>query len=196
MKLPSRSRLSPSSSAFAGFRFPAEVTPLLADAARPCRRSPGDRWHVDETYVKVGGVWRYVYRAVDQHGLVIDVLCRIVATALLRAGSSHGRADYAEGDSDRGGHRQGTGLPTGPRRTGPSRLAPRRTVRHQPHRGRPRQTQTSAPTIAADALTAAPRSLSPGSNRPERTVAATRIRKRHSGTASSRGGIHRTRGAI
>ena len=29
---------------------------------------------MDETYVKVGGVWRYVYRAVDQHGQVIDVL--------------------------------------------------------------------------------------------------------------------------
>ena len=33
----------------------------------------GDRWFVDETYVKVGGSWRYVYRAVDQHGQVIDV---------------------------------------------------------------------------------------------------------------------------
>jgi IS6 family transposase len=49
-------------------------TPLLADAARFARHSPGDRWFVDETYVKVNGVWRYVYRAVDQHGQVIDVL--------------------------------------------------------------------------------------------------------------------------
>jgi transposase-like protein len=49
-------------------------TPLLADAARFARHSPGDRWYVDETYVRVNGVWRYVYRAVDQHGQVIDVL--------------------------------------------------------------------------------------------------------------------------
>jgi transposase-like protein len=49
-------------------------TPLLADAARFCRHAPGDRWFTDETYVKVNGVWRYVYRAVDQHGQVIDVL--------------------------------------------------------------------------------------------------------------------------
>ena len=28
---------------------------------------------MDETYVKVAGVWRYVYRAVDQHGQVLDV---------------------------------------------------------------------------------------------------------------------------
>ena len=33
----------------------------------------GDRWFVDETYVKVAGVWRYVFRAVDQHGRVIEV---------------------------------------------------------------------------------------------------------------------------
>jgi transposase-like protein len=48
-------------------------TPLLADAARPCRHRVGDRWQVDETYVKVAGRWRYVYRAIDQAGQVIDV---------------------------------------------------------------------------------------------------------------------------
>ena len=105
MKLSSRSGpLSPSCSAFAGFRFPTEVivlavrwrscwssaasrsttslstggcrgfTPLFADAARFARHAPGERWFVDETYVKVNGVWRYVYRAVDRHGQVIDLL--------------------------------------------------------------------------------------------------------------------------
>ena len=49
-------------------------TPLVIDAARPCRHSVGDRWLVDETYLKVAGVWRYVYRAVDQYGQVIDVM--------------------------------------------------------------------------------------------------------------------------
>jgi transposase-like protein len=34
----------------------------------------GDRWQVDETYVKVAGQWRYVYRAIDQFGQVVDVL--------------------------------------------------------------------------------------------------------------------------
>jgi IS6 family transposase len=48
-------------------------TPLAIDAARPSRHSVGDRWFVDETYVRVAGAWRYVYRAVDQHGQVIDV---------------------------------------------------------------------------------------------------------------------------
>ena len=31
-------------------------------------------WFADETYVKVAGKWAYLYRAVDQHGQVIDVL--------------------------------------------------------------------------------------------------------------------------
>jgi transposase-like protein len=48
-------------------------TPLLAEAARPCRHAVGDRWFVDETYVKVAGQWRYVYRAIDQFGQVVDV---------------------------------------------------------------------------------------------------------------------------
>jgi transposase-like protein len=56
------------------YRWVQRFTPLLADAARFARHSPGDRWFVDETYVKVNGVWRYVYRAVDQYGQVIDVL--------------------------------------------------------------------------------------------------------------------------
>jgi transposase-like protein len=56
------------------FRWVQRFTPLLADAARFRRHSPGGRWFVDETYVKVNGVWRYVYRAVDQYGQIIDVL--------------------------------------------------------------------------------------------------------------------------
>ncbi len=43
----------------------------------------GDRWFVDETYVKVAGKWRYVYRAVDQYGQIIDVL--VAARRDLRA---------------------------------------------------------------------------------------------------------------
>jgi hypothetical protein len=50
------------------YRWVQRFTPLLADVARFCRHSPGDRWFVDETYVKVNGVWRYVYRAIDQYG--------------------------------------------------------------------------------------------------------------------------------
>jgi transposase-like protein len=56
------------------YRWVQRFTPLLIDAARPCRHTPGDRWFVDETYVKVSGRWVYLYRAIDQYGQVIDVL--------------------------------------------------------------------------------------------------------------------------
>ncbi len=55
------------------YRWVQRFTPLLAEAARPCRHAVGDRWRVDETYVKVSGQWRYVYRAIDQFGQVIDI---------------------------------------------------------------------------------------------------------------------------
>jgi IS6 family transposase len=55
------------------YRWVQRFTPLLAEAAMPCRHAVGDRWQVDETYVKVAGRWRYVYRAIDQFGQVIDV---------------------------------------------------------------------------------------------------------------------------
>jgi transposase-like protein len=59
------------------YRWVQTFTPLLVDAARFARHSPGDRWFVDETYVKVNGVWRYIYRAVDQYGQVIDILVSV-----------------------------------------------------------------------------------------------------------------------
>jgi transposase, IS6 family len=55
------------------YRWVQRFTPVLADAARPCRHAVGDHWFVDETYAKVAGRWRYVYRAIDQYGQIIDV---------------------------------------------------------------------------------------------------------------------------
>jgi DDE domain len=68
------------------YRWVLRFAPLLAEAARPCRHAVGSRWQVDETYVKVAGQWRYVYRAVDQFGQVIDVFvaARRDATAARR----------------------------------------------------------------------------------------------------------------
>jgi IS6 family transposase len=55
------------------YRWVLRFTPLLADAARPCRHALGDRRQVDETYVKVARQWRYIYRAIHQFGQVVDV---------------------------------------------------------------------------------------------------------------------------
>jgi transposase, IS6 family len=77
-------------------------TRLLAEAARPCRHAVGDRWQVDETYVKVAGQWRYVYRAIDQFGQVIDVFMsrrrrRTVGSPVLRASHRHDQARASRG---------------------------------------------------------------------------------------------------
>ena len=56
------------------YRWVQTFTPEFIDAARPSRHAVGDRWFVDETYLKVAGRWVDLYRAVDQHGQVIDVL--------------------------------------------------------------------------------------------------------------------------
>jgi transposase, IS6 family len=78
------------------YRWVQRFTPEFAEAARPRRHVPGDRWFVDETYLKVAGRWSYLYRAVDQHGQVIDVLlstrrdlaaARRFSTRALRAGT-------------------------------------------------------------------------------------------------------------
>src|SRR3954468_13073602 len=45
------------------FRWVQRFTPLLIEAAGPCRPTAGSRWFVDETYAKVAGRWRYVNRA-------------------------------------------------------------------------------------------------------------------------------------
>jgi hypothetical protein len=84
------------------YRWVQRFIPLLADAARFARLSPGDRWHVDATYVKVNEVWQYVYRAVGRHGQVIDVLVPAVLPTC---------AGHAEGQAHRGGHRRRAGLP-------------------------------------------------------------------------------------
>ncbi len=55
------------------YRWVQRFAPEFAEAARGRQHVIADRWHVDETYLKVGGVWRYLFRAIDQFGQVIDV---------------------------------------------------------------------------------------------------------------------------
>ena len=89
-------------------RWVQRFTPLLVEAARPCRRSVGGRWFVDETYVKVAGRWRYVYRSVDPWGQVIDVFVsprRNIAAArtfFTTALAAHGEPDEVVTDLAQG----------------------------------------------------------------------------------------------
>src|SRR4051794_13615953 len=58
------------------FDWVQKFAPLYQDAAKAHRRRVGERWSVDETYVKVAGRWGYVYRAIDESGQVVEVLFR------------------------------------------------------------------------------------------------------------------------
>src|SRR5688572_28343129 len=55
------------------YRWVRRFLPLLREAARRYRRPVGGRWRVDETYCRLNGRWAYCYRAIDQHGQVVDV---------------------------------------------------------------------------------------------------------------------------
>ena len=45
-----------------------------ADGLRRRRPRPGDKWHLDEVFIKVNGARQYLWRAVDQDGKVLDIL--------------------------------------------------------------------------------------------------------------------------
>ena len=46
----------------------------FANRLRRRRPRPGDRWHLDEVFIKINGVQHYLWRAVDQEGVVLDIL--------------------------------------------------------------------------------------------------------------------------
>src|SRR5215510_14839254 len=53
----------------------AKLTPALAENLRRKRRGRvGPSWYVDETYIRVRGQWRYLYRAIDRDGALVDVM--------------------------------------------------------------------------------------------------------------------------
>jgi putative transposase len=45
-----------------------------ADGLRRRRARPGDKWHLDEVFLKINAVTHYLWRAVDQNGVVLDIL--------------------------------------------------------------------------------------------------------------------------
>ncbi|EKN6394599.1 IS6 family transposase [Yersinia enterocolitica] len=55
-------------------RWVIRLVPLLDKAFRRHKRSVGSRWRMDETYIKIKGQWKYLYRAVDTAGQTIDFL--------------------------------------------------------------------------------------------------------------------------
>ena len=57
-------------------RWAMKILPVLVAAFRQRKRPVGKCWRMDETYVKVAGQWKYLYRAVDRDGNTVDFLLR------------------------------------------------------------------------------------------------------------------------
>ena len=55
-------------------RWCAKFGQTYANQLRRRRARPGDKWHLDEVFIKIDGTQPYLWRAVDQHGNVLDVL--------------------------------------------------------------------------------------------------------------------------
>jgi IS6 family transposase len=53
------------------FRWVQRYAPEIEKRVRPHQGHRAGSWRVDETYVRVGGRWRYLFRAVDKHGRLI-----------------------------------------------------------------------------------------------------------------------------
>jgi transposase-like protein len=57
-------------------RWAIKVLPVLEKAFRHHKKAVGRSWRMDETYIKVGGQWKHLYRAVDKEGNTVDFLLR------------------------------------------------------------------------------------------------------------------------
>jgi putative transposase len=57
-------------------RWAMKLLPVLEKAFRRHKRMVGKSWRMDETYIKVKGQWKYLYRALDKEGNTVDFLLR------------------------------------------------------------------------------------------------------------------------
>jgi putative transposase len=52
----------------------AKFGQAYANRLRRRQARPGDKWHLDEAFIRINGTIHYLWRAVDQHGNVLDIL--------------------------------------------------------------------------------------------------------------------------
>jgi len=55
-------------------RWVLRYAPELDKRIRTHLKTTNDSWRVDETYIKIKGVWKYLYRAVDSQGKTLDFM--------------------------------------------------------------------------------------------------------------------------
>ena len=62
-------------------RWAIRFLPLLEKAFQKHKHAVGTSWRMDETYIKVNGAWKYLYRAVDKQGQTVDFLLTVKRNA-------------------------------------------------------------------------------------------------------------------
>ncbi len=94
------------------------------------RRVPrvGDKWHLDEVVLKIGGVNHWLWRAADQAGIVLDVLVQRRREQARRQTAVAQAAEEADAAAARHDHRQARQL-----RCGKREVMPR--IEHRQHKG-------------------------------------------------------------
>jgi putative transposase len=60
----------------------ATFAPDYANRLRRRRARPGDKWHLDEVFIRINGTIHYLWRAVDQDGSVLDILVQLRRNAV------------------------------------------------------------------------------------------------------------------
>lgn len=55
-------------------RWAIQFLPLLEKTFRNRQHAIGKSWRMDETYIKVKGAWKYIYRVVDKQGKTVDFM--------------------------------------------------------------------------------------------------------------------------
>ena len=58
-------------------RWVLRYAPELDKRIRPHLKPTNDSWRGDETYIKVKGVWKYLYRAVESQGNTLDFMLSV-----------------------------------------------------------------------------------------------------------------------
>src|SRR6266498_2867256 len=83
------------------YRWVQRFLPLFGEAARKHRDPVGPDWRVDETYARIRGRWHYIYRAIDEHGQIVDAYVSPTRPGgrakVLRAGNRLQRHDATSG---------------------------------------------------------------------------------------------------
>ena len=89
-------------------RWAIRFLPLIEKMARKHKRAVGGSWRMDETYIKVKGIWKYLYRAVDKQGKTVDFLLtakRDMAAAKHGSERRSGQGRDGQERRQQGGHR-------------------------------------------------------------------------------------------